>query len=211
MGWLDAGVHSGDPRLPELSGLETVGMAKWAWDGQDSPIVPSRGLLAGVVLTHYLQSPDIVSFDRTNDKVTQLEGTAVQFWSYRRANRLFLVASGGTSFDGRPLPTAQFTLGQPFRLDAFGIGERRGDHFGVLTAGYLRRVGRLPDFIGGSVFAGAWLENGAAFNSHEDVDLQTNFGTGIILDTLIGPVLTAVTVGSGGDWRILFGVGKLFR
>jgi NTE family protein len=208
---LDTTVDAGDPDLPELTGLETLAQARWVVDGQDSPVVPSRGTRAGVVFKHYLESPDVGGFDRTNDGVTQLEGFASTFWTHRRLNRAFLLLSAGTSFDGKPLPTSQFSLGQPLRLDAFGVGERRGDHYGVATVGYLRQLARLPDFMGGPIFAGVWFENGSAFNSDEDADLNSHAGVGILMDTLVGPVLAAVTFGFDGGWRTLFGVGRVFR
>ena len=75
----------------------------------------------------------------------------------------------------------------------------------------MRRVGRLPDFLGGPVFLGSWLQNGAAFNSHQNVDLHTQIGVGIIIDTLIGPVLRWNQRGLDGGWRVIFGVGRIFR
>jgi NTE family protein len=132
------------------------------------------------------------------------------FHSLGARNRLFMAAFAGTSFDETPLPTRQFTLGYPSVLDAFGVGERRGDHYAVLTLGALRRIGRLPDFLGGPIFAGGWLENGSAFNSHENVDLYTHVAASVIVDTLVGPVLAGASVGLDGGWRTLFGVGRIF-
>ena len=122
-----------------------------------------------------------------------------------------MVASAGTSFDGKPLPTRQFTLGFPYVLDAYNPGERRGDNYAVLTLGALRRIGRLPDFMGGPVFAGLWLQNGSAFDSNQDADLHTQIGAGVMLDTLLGPVLIGTSAGFDGGWRLLFGVGRIFR
>jgi len=127
------------------------------------------------------------------------------------AVRAFAVAAAGTSFDDTPLPTRQFTLGYPYLLDAYSVGERRGDHYAVLTLGGMRRVGRLPDFLGGPMFAGLWMENGTAFNSDQNADLKTQFGFGITLDTLVGPILVGASVGVDGEWRTLFGIGRVFR
>jgi hypothetical protein len=56
--------------------------------------------------------------------------------------------------------TAALSRLVPLALGAFDAGELKGAHYYVATAGYVRRVGRLPDFVGGPVFAGAWLETG---------------------------------------------------
>ena len=208
-GRVDATVRAGDPGLPELGGVETSLGLRFLHDGQDSPVVPSRGTRASVLMTHYLKSPRLEGFERTNDDVTQLEGGISKFWTPKRDNRLFVVGTAGTSFDGHPI--GQFQLGYPFRLDAFRVGERRGDHYAVITAGGAHALGRLPDFMGGPVFAAAWLENGSAFNNSDDFDWHTHVGVGLILDTLVGPVTGGASVGFDGAFRIFVGVGRLLR
>jgi NTE family protein len=204
-------VRTGNPGLPELSGKETGAHLRWVVDTQDSPVVPSRGTRATAAFSQTFASPEAPGVNATNRDLTQLEGSVSWFVSAGRRNRFFAVVSGGTSFDDHPLPTRQFTLGYPYVLDAFGVGEERGDHYGVITLGAFRQISRLPDFMGGPIFAGAWLENGAAFNSHENVDLHAHVAGGIMMDTLVGPVLVAVSAGLDGGWRTIFGVGRIFR
>jgi NTE family protein len=209
IGHVDAAVRAGDPQLPEVNGEETQLRVRFYHDGQDNPVVPSGGTFAQVRLVHYLSSPETEGVERTNDDATQLEGRSTTFWSWRRRNRLFLVASAGTSFDSKPI--SRFALGYPFRLDAYNVGERRGDHYGVLTAGFLHQVGRLPDFMGGPVFIGTWLENGSAFDSDEDADFNTQAAFGIVMDSLIGPFVAGTSVGIDGGWRAFIAIGRLFR
>jgi len=206
---LDADVATGDPGLPEVRGLEIDLRIAFRHDGHDSPVVPSRGTRATISLTGYLASPEADEIARTNQDVTQLEAGAATFWTWRTRNRLFVVASGGTSFTGEPI--SQFELGYPFRLDAFNVGERRGDHYGVLTVGYLRQMGRLPDFLGGPVFIGSWIENGSAFNSHDDADFNTHTAFGIVIDSLIGPLVGGTSIGLDGGWRAFIAIGRMFR
>ena len=208
---LSTTIRAGDPGLPELSGPETTFHVRWVYDGQDSVVVPSRGQRATAILTHYLQSPDAPEAVRTNDELTQFEVRASSFWSLNRQNRLFSVLSGGTSFSGHPLPTEQFTVGYPFQLDAFTVGSRLGDHYAVLTVGYLRQVTRLPDFLGGPVYAGGWLENGLVFNSSQDADFNSQAAAGIVADTLIGPIVGGVSAGFDGGWRTFIAIGRIFR
>ncbi len=208
-GHVDATVRAGDPGLPEASGADDEFRIRFIHDGQDTPVVPSRGTQALVGLTHYVRSPVVPGVERTNDNVTQLEGGISRFWSLRRSNRVFAMASGGTSFDGHPI--SQFQLGYPFRLDAFRIGERRGDHYAVLTLGAARRIARLPDFIGGPVFAGAWLQNGSAFNTHENADINSQIAVGLVMDTLIGPAVAGTSIGFDGGFRFFIGIGRVVR
>jgi NTE family protein len=75
----------------------------------------------------------------------------------------------------------------------------------------LRQVGRLPDFLGGPVFAGGWLDNGDAFNDFSQATWRTNGSVGIVMDTLVGPVILAGSWGFDGRWRSYIGVGRIFR
>ena len=208
-GRVDAHVRAGDPALPELSGLETQFEIRYRHDGHDSPIVPSRGTLANVQLTHYMRSPESPLSERTNQDVTQLEFGTATFWKWHTRNRVFVATFGGTSFDDKPI--SQFTLGHAFRLDAFRIGERRGDHFGVVTVGVLRQLGRMPDFMGGPIFIGTWLQNGSAFMTDEDADFNSHAAAGLVIDSLIGPVAIGFSAGLDGGWRTFVTIGRLFR
>jgi hypothetical protein len=148
---------------------------------------------------------------RSNLGLTQAELAGSYFWSWsEKANRLFAVGGGGSSFGGLPLPTDQFELGLPFRLDAFSLGERRGDYFAALTGGYLRTLGRLPDFLGGPIMVGGWVETGSAFDADSTTQVDVQFGAGLILDTLLGPALFSYSVGSG-ERRLHVGFGRLWR
>jgi len=209
-----ASIEVGDPGFPELEGKETGAEIVWRMDTQDSPVVPARGMLSQVRLSRVFNGPDIkvegetFPFDKT---LTQFSAVANRFWSRGPRNRVFLYGGVGTSFDSNPIPTNQFALGSPFRLGAYNAGELRGAHYYVATAGYLRRVGRLPDFMGGPVFAGGWLENGDAFNAWDDAHWRSNAGVGLVMDTIVGPVVIAGSWGFDGRWRTYLGVGRTFR
>jgi NTE family protein len=143
--------------------------------------------------------------------LTQLSAMTNRFWRVRARDRVFLYGGLGTSFDDAPLPTEQFALGSPFRLGAYDGGELRGAHYYIATGGYLRQVGRLPDFMGGPIFAGGWLENGDAFDKWSHAGWRTNGGVGLVMDTLVGPVMVAGSWGFDGRWRTYLAVGRIFR
>jgi NTE family protein len=211
-GDLDAGVQTGDPGLPELHGRETRARLAWRYDAQDSAVVPSTGVRATARIDYIADSPDApaeAATDRSNDGVTQAEIQSSQFWSVRRTDRLFLAGGAGTTW-GHPLPTEQFQLGAPFRLGAYDVGEFRGDSYGVLSAGYLRGVGRLPDFLGSGIFLGGWVETGSAFDDIDSARLRTNLSVGAIADTLVGPVILGGSFSFDGAWRYYIGIGRLF-
>jgi NTE family protein len=209
-----ASIEVGDPGFPELRGSETGAELVWRMDTQDRPVVPSLGLLSEVRLSRVFNGPDVAVGEETfdfNSRLTQLSAVGNHFWSLGAPNRVFVYGGVGTSFDSQPLPTQQFALGSPFRLGAYSAGELRGAHYYVATAGYLRQIGRLPDFMGGPVFAGTWLENGDAFEEWDLAGWRTNGGAGLVLDTLVGPVILAGSWGFDGRWRTYLGVGRIFR
>jgi NTE family protein len=212
IGRLKAVVDVGDPGLPEVSGKEIVAQLNWRYDSQDSPVVPSHGTQAFSNLQYVFDGPDItppLPSGRSSVELMQLSGEASHFWPAGEKGRFFTVAGGGTSFGKTPLPTDQFSLGRPFHLGAHDQGEFIGDHYYIATGGYIHQLGRLPDFMGGPLFAGAWLENGDAFNSGE-AGFRTNASAGVILDTIVGPVILAGSAGFDGSWRTYIGVGRIF-
>jgi NTE family protein len=212
VGRLESGVDVGDPGLPEIKGKQVVSELNWRFDSQDSPVVPSRGSFATSNLQYVYDGPDItppLESGRTSQGLVQLSGEMNRFWTRGQRGRLFMVAGGGTSFGHQPLPTDQYALGRPLHLGAHDQGEFRGDHYYILSGGYVHQLGRLPDFMGGPVFAGAWLENGDAFNSG-DASFRSNVSGGVILDTLVGPVILSASAGFDGAWRTYVGVGRIF-
>jgi len=208
-GYYRARVRVGDPGLPSLEGPETQAQLRGTYDTQNSPVVPSEGIRVVGKARYVIAAPDLpASFptSRTDDGLTQAEIGASNFWSWReRKERVFVVGQGGSSFGGEPLPTAQFVAGLPMRLDAFEVGERRGDNFATLTVGYLHAMSRLPDFLGGSLFVGTWLENGTIFDSGTNAKLITQMGLGGIVETLLGPALIGYSFGGASRFYVAFG------
>ncbi len=217
IGRLDASVKIGDPGLPAVTGKETLGHLTWRLDTQDSAIVPSRGTRAEASFSYVFDGPDITVDDadftttRSSVELSQLSGEANWFWRKGERHRLFVLGGGGTSFDKQPLAVDQFPMGRPFHLGAYNLGEVRGDHYAIATAGILRELSRMPDFIGGPIFAGAWVENGDAFDDWDDATLRSQVSGGLILETLVGPMILAGSAGFDGRWRTYLGIGRLFR
>jgi NTE family protein len=214
IGRVNATVAVGNPGLPALSGKQTEGVVAWRYDGQDSPVVPSHGVRTIARLDHIFDDPAIdppLPTGRSSVDLTQFEITGTSFHSVNTAGRVFVGWGFGTSFDHKPLPIDQFELGQPFRLGAYNVGELNGDHYYVATAGYLHTLGRLPDFMGGPIYAGAWLENGDAFDDWHAATWRTQTGLGVVMDTLIGPVLFGGTAGFDGRWSWYLAIGRIFR
>ena len=214
-GWTAAGVRIGDPGLPEIDGEDATVHLTWTHDAQDQPTIPSRGLRTQSTLRHFVTAPLVAQAGavRTSEGVTQAEaaGSWLMPLNATARRRFFLSGGAGTSFHHDPLPTEQFALGGPLRMSAFDIGQARGDHFALATAGYLHQVMRLPDFLGGPVFLGGWVDVGSAFNAPSEADLDTHVSLGVMGDTLIGPIFAGGSIGLDADSRFYIGIGRIFR
>ncbi|HOC19076.1 MAG TPA: patatin-like phospholipase family protein [Vicinamibacterales bacterium] len=203
----------GSPVRADVRGWERFGSVRFTHDGQDSPVVPSSGLLLHAELRRYFDAPTPAAPAAGEPVVPTRfwrgEVTGSVFRRVHRADRVFAAFGTGTAFGELPLWGA-FSLGGPLRLGAFANDEMRGANYVLGAAGYLRRVARLPDLVGGNVYAGTWLEAGSAFDRRADAAWHGNVSTGAVLETLLGPVFVGGSVGSGWRGRFYVAIGKFF-
>ena len=186
---LQASVLTGARVLPELDGSEQLVRLLAAFDGQDSPVIPSRGTYARGRAAYYFNTADphgqTVAPARPFDEVFTTADFAVSwFKSIRKRTRVLAAGVGGTAFGAEPLPPNTYALGGPFRLGAYNEGELRTPDFLVASGGLAREMARLPDVLGGGVFGLMWLESGSAFDGE---GLRTNLSGAFVMETLVGP------------------------
>ncbi|HEX7486912.1 MAG TPA: patatin-like phospholipase family protein [Vicinamibacterales bacterium] len=206
----------GDPSLPVALGWERVATARFTFDGQDSPVVPSHGLYARAWARRFFSAPgaasgagEIASFESPR-RFWQAEFDATAFHTITRGNRLFARGAGGTSFEARPYFN-DFSLGGPFRMSAFRIDQLRGPHFALAGAGYIRQLPSVPGWLGGHAYLATWVEVGSAFQSRATAAWYTDLSAGVIVDSIIGPLFVGGSAGPGGHRRIYISLGPLFR
>lgn len=213
---LEGKVRVGDPGLPEVKGNEQIVTASFGYDGQDGPVVPSRGLYTRAALRRFFSNAHVVTPSEPSgvtenpQTFSQAEVAGSWFQQLGVQGRVFTVFGAGTSFGEEPLMNS-YSLGGPFRLGAYDTGEVGGANYLVGSAGYLRRLTRLPDFVGGNIFAGGWLEGGSAFRRWESADWHGNISAGLILETMLGPVFVGGSLGFNGHSRLYVSIGQMFR
>jgi NTE family protein len=213
---VDAALRVGSPLLPEAAGWERSVAAQFTFDGQDNPVVPSRGTHARVRVCRFFGTsapvgePAVVAAIDNPQRFAQAEADAFSVFSVTPKNRLFTRIAGGTSFDAHP-SFNNFSLGGPFRMSAFRNDELRGAHYGLALAGYLRQLPRLPGWVGGHAYLAAWVEAGSAFASRDTAAWHTDVAAGIVIDSLIGPIFAGGSAGLGGHYRLYVALGPLFR
>lgn len=194
----------GNAGLPSVSGSTGEFRARYVWDGQDSPSVPSRGTRMVANLSRVLQSPDLAH------PIGQLDVQTSTFISTGPKTSLFFVASGGTTFHGAAGPFQQFALGGAFRLGAYLPQEFVGNHYAYSSLGFRRDLYHLPQFVGGKIYWGGWYEAGTAFNDPGSVAVRGTFNIGMIAETIVGPIAVAGSVSPTGQSRVNFSIGRLF-
>ena len=207
----------GDPGLPEVSGTERTASLRLEVNGQDAPIVPGRGIALTAALRYYFDTPGPVADDPVESVATALPGrfwqgevTASLFHRVRGEDRLFTYLGAGTSFNTTP-PLNRFSLGGPLRLSAYRVDEIRGANYVVGAAGYLIRAARLPDFIGGNFYVGAWIEAGSAFDARQNVSWVDCASGGVVLESILGPIFAGASISRDGHRRLYVSIGRLIR
>jgi NTE family protein len=205
----------GNVLAPQRNGQEEgIGLLVTV-DTQTSPMVPTRGFYFKARLDRVLETADIVLADGTRfDEVgpfTRAEMNGSWFKRVGQRGRGFVSGGAGSAFDAVPLEPYNFTLGGPFRLGALVTGEVSGPKYMQVTTGYLHQFGQLPSLLGGPMYVGGWLETGSAFAKISDSYWNKNVSTGIILESIVGPIFGAVSIDVNGDFRYYISIGRLFR
>jgi len=194
--------------LPIVHGSTGEFRARYVWDGQDSPAVPSRGTRVVATLSRVLQSPGLAH------PIGQLDVQTSNVVPVGPKTSLFLDLSGGTTFRGSAGPFQVFALGGPFRLGAYLPQEFLGNHYAYSSLGFRREFYRLPSLAGGKIYWGGWFEAGTAFGTAlldpGPVAVRGTFNLGVIADTIIGPITLAGSVSPTGQSRVNFSIGRLF-
>ena len=213
-GHATASAGPGQPDLPEFSGAERTAHLQVVYDGQDQAVVPSHGLRLQASLRQIFKGVEPrPASDSDPSAASRTLGEVVTslFVPVRQQNRIMLGFSGGTSFNAEHDSYYDFTLGGPFRLRAYDVGELRGRNYLLGSAAYLHHFGRLPDFLGGPIYLVGAVEAGGTFARLASARLRTVFSTGFVMDTILGPVSLTAGVAADGRYRVYVNVGRAFR
>jgi NTE family protein len=116
----------------------------------------------------------------------------------------------GTTFSGQAPAERLYRLGGFFNLAGLTTDELSGQNMGIAQLAFYRRVGNialLPTYIGGSV------EVGNTWQDRSDMSLNDSVFAGSVfigVDSIIGPIYTAVGLAEGGQTALYFYVGRTF-
>ncbi len=177
--------------------------AQMTIDTLDTAFFPSRGLFATGDLRISREALG------ASDDYTRFEGQAYAPISWG-VNTLVPRVSAGLNLQGGPLPIyEQFPLGGFLSLSGLARGERYDENSLLGELVYYRQIATL--ILGQSIFAGASVEAGTVWGTHDDFGDMTIAGS-IFLGsrTLIGPVQIGVGATDDGNAAVYLQFGRLF-
>ena len=208
-------IRVGSPLLPQVDGTEKYGTLAFVWDNQTSPVVPTKGHFMRSRLRYYFGAPAATggaaqTVIASPQEFWQGEVTGSWFRRVHREDRLFVSYGLGSSFGEQPLIN-DFSLGGPLRLSAFNGDELRSSNYVLGGLGYLKRVGRMADVLGGNIYLGGWFESGSAHTEWGDMTYRSSVSLAGVMETLLGPVYLGTAFDFDGRYRFYIGIGPLFR
>ena len=202
-GHLETSRWVGSPLLPSVSGRTGDTRATYAMDRLDNPVVPRRGTALVASAGWMDANPGGKNGFPTG------EVAFLVFKPVSKPASIYLSAGGGSNFgyDNTGLPA--FALGGPRRLAAYGINEFLTNQYIYGRAGYLRRVGNMPAILGTGVYLTAFGEFAKPYGL-PNTGVPGDIGGGVIMDTILGPVLVGGAVGESGHQKWFFQLGRVF-
>lgn len=195
----------GDPLLPRSTGAEHSLRARFDYDGRNAAYLSTRGVRLRSTAQWFLEAPEARLAFGMVDGSFQAARTV-------KGDRVFSVSlEGGTTFGGDAPTLYQFSLGGAFRLGGFPPYALRGPRYVLGGVGYREPLLRLPNLLGGKLYADVLLEAGSVFDRVSSAQVKGSFTAGFAADTLLGPFFAGGSVGHNGKLRVYFMMGRLVR
>ncbi len=208
----------GSDHRPDLFGNAQHARLRYDYDTQDRALVPQFGLHVSAE-AGYLYS----ALDPAN--APQLSGIAsyAHRFSLHKAvtpeekskrerghEVFFLSGSAGTMFNRNVAEPFRYTLGGPLRLSASAIDQYRGTDYFLLEPALLRRIAQLPSPLGQSIYLGLGVEAAQIYAPGARTITREDAYFGIVAETPLGAITLAPAIGSNGERKFVFTLGKLF-
>jgi NTE family protein len=190
---------------PIQSGRIGVSRLHFNLDLTDDPVLPMRGMSA----TYRGEVWDANTGTNKGFPLTELRTHF--FFPLNQKSSTYLAVSGGTTLGYENTGIPPFSLGGGLQLSAFGENELITNQYYLFQTGYIRRLTRLPPFLGDTISLVATYEAGKTFFLPHEPSVPMDGIVGIVIKTVIGPFEIAGTAGNGKDHKkIFFQLGRFF-
>jgi NTE family protein len=194
------------PTLPTTSGATGDVRIQYQLNTLDNPVIPRSGVSLQMYTKGYHANP------AAPGAFPLSEIQAQYFFRVSAPSSVFLGADGGSSY-GYKTGLPAFSLGGSQRLVAWNTNELLTNQYFLGQIGYIRELVKLPPLLGSSVNFLGLLELGKTYklpNGPSPPNLPMDVATGILVNTIFGPVLVAGAVGNHGHARFYFRIGRIF-
>jgi NTE family protein len=189
----------GDPIIyPVQSGRIGATRFRYNLDLADDPILPLHGMTAS------FRGEWWDSNTGTKKPFPLAELRTHFLFPLTPKSSAYLAVSGGTTLGYEDTGIPPFSLGGGRQLSAFGENELLTNQYYLFQTGYIRRLGKLPPFLGDSISLITTYEAGKTFFVDKEPRVPMDGVVGIVIKTAIGPFEIAGTAGNGTDHRKIF-------
>ena len=195
-------VRVGEP-APEIDFDLGEAFVDMTVDRLDNRNFPRQGIFASIGWTGGRES---LGSDTEFDQL-QLGFSMANSWG---RNTLLTGIRYGTTFSGQAPVERVYRLGGFLNLSGLNPDELSGQHTGIGTLAYYRRLGDialLPTYIG------ATAELGNTWQDESDISLDSSIFAGSVfvgVDSILGPIYLAVGLAEHGQTALYFYVGRTF-
>jgi NTE family protein len=203
LGRLSVSQNTGPLIFPNTTGNLSSVRAKWEHEETNHAAVPTQGLRAVTQGSYTLACP------LAKTGYPQVEGLLTWAHPLKPRYTLLTTVSGGVTGNNQ-IPVPPFSLGGAFQLSALGRNQLYGSryYYGNLT---LLRSLTSPEAVSFvKLYLGGMYEIGNAIRQHQSANPYQDGTVGVVGDSFIGVFFLGVSYGEGGQFKILFRMGRLF-
>ena len=210
------GRQIGEDTLPNLVGQTERARLQYSFNTQDSALVPRFGihltseaafLYSSVGSQNAPQLSTQLSFAH---RLTALPPADTPNASNRNFTVFVVDGEFGTMFHRNVAEPFRYTLGGPIRLSASALDQYRGTDYVLLEPAILRRIAHLPQPLGQSIYIGGALEAGLISAPNRSLLNREDIFLGLVAETPLGVITFGPAVGTNGERKFVFTLGKLF-
>ena len=164
----------------------------------DDPVLPMRGMS----FSYRGEWWDSNTGTKKQFPVTELKSRFL--FPFTPNSSAYLSVAGGTTLGYESTGIPPFSLGGETQLSAFGENELITNQYYLFQTGFIRRLAKLPPFLGDSISLIATYEAGKTFFLPNEPSVPMDGIVGIVIKTGIGPFEIAGTAGNGTDHKKIF-------